>query len=232
MIREMPRVFRFGTFELDVDAYQLRRANKPLKLERLPMELLTELVSRAGTLLGRDEIQRRLWGPDVHVDRDAAINTAVRKLRQALRDDPHAPTLIETVVGKGYRFIAAVEQDEERPGSLAPTCVLRRGSEEFPLREGHNLIGRESRAAVHLDHPSVSRRHALLRIECRKATVEDLASRNGTFLDGHRINGVVELLHGMVVGIGPVTLTFAILSTNASTLPLTDYGSDRRDAEA
>jgi DNA-binding winged helix-turn-helix (wHTH) protein len=234
MIRSvMPRVFRFSAFELDVGAYQLRRAGEPLKLERLPMELLTVLVRQAGSLVDRDEIHRALWGTGVHVDRDAAINTAVRKLRHALGDDPQRPELIETVVGKGYRFIAAVERNEQRPPSLAMLVrVLRRGSQEFPLSEGQNLIGRDSHAAVHLDHPSVSRRHAMVRIEGAKATLEDLASRNGTFLEGRRVTGVVELQHGAVLGVGPLTLTFAKLSAAASTLPLSDHPSDRHDAEA
>src|SRR5579864_6994396 len=72
-------------FELDVRAYQLRRSGRPLKLERIPMELLLLLVERCGELVSRDQIIDRIWGRDVFVDADNSINAAVRKIRQALR---------------------------------------------------------------------------------------------------------------------------------------------------
>jgi TolB-like protein/DNA-binding winged helix-turn-helix (wHTH) protein len=78
-----------------------------LKLEKIPMELLILLVEKQGDLVSRDEIVEKLWGKDVFLEADRGINTAVSKLRQALRDDPESPQYIQTVVGKGYRFIAA-----------------------------------------------------------------------------------------------------------------------------
>src|SRR4051794_26583395 len=101
--------FRFGEFELDVAAYVLRRAGQRIKLEKIPMEVLILLVQKAGVLLNRTEIQAALWGSDVFVDQDAAINTATRKIRRALGDDAEHPRFVETVVGKGYRFIASLE---------------------------------------------------------------------------------------------------------------------------
>lgn len=99
----------FGDFELDVAAYELRRAGRRVRLERQPMDLLIVLVGRRGLLVSRSEIVDALWGKDVFVDVENGVNTAIRKLRQALRDSPEAPTFIETVAGKGYRFIATVE---------------------------------------------------------------------------------------------------------------------------
>ena len=100
---------RFGDFALDVAAYELRRSGRRVRLERQPMDLLILLVGRRGQLVSRTEIADALWGKDVFVDVENGVNTAIRKLRQALRDSPDAPTFIETVPGKGYRFVAAVE---------------------------------------------------------------------------------------------------------------------------
>jgi DNA-binding winged helix-turn-helix (wHTH) protein len=104
-------------FELDVRAYQLRRAGRVLKLEPTPMELLLFLVQHRGELLTRDQIVERIWGKDVFLDTDNSINGAIRKIRQVLRDDPEKPRFVETVSGKGYRFIAAVSElgTQERP---------------------------------------------------------------------------------------------------------------------
>ena len=101
--------FRFGDFVLDVAAYEVRRNGRRVRLERQPMDLLILLVEQRGQLVSRSRIVDALWGKDVFVDVENGVNTAIRKLRQALRDSPDAPTFIETVPGKGYRFIAAVE---------------------------------------------------------------------------------------------------------------------------
>ena len=94
--------------ELDLARYELRRGGRVERLEKLPMELLTLLAERQGQLVTRAEILERLWGRDVFVDADAAINTAVRKVRRALGDDPDTPRFLETVVGKGYRFVGPI----------------------------------------------------------------------------------------------------------------------------
>jgi TolB-like protein/DNA-binding winged helix-turn-helix (wHTH) protein/TolA-binding protein len=100
--------FQFHDFELDTSSYQLRRDGQPLKLEKMPMDLLFLLVQRPGELVSRHDIQQGLWGDAVFVDAEPAINTVIRKVRQALQDDADKPRFIETVVGKGYRFIAPV----------------------------------------------------------------------------------------------------------------------------
>src|SRR5271170_7324264 len=104
-------VLRFGDgLELDRAAYELRRAGRPLKLERIPMEILLLLIDRRGQLVSREEIIEKIWGKDVFLDTDNSINSAIRKIRQVLKDDPENPVFIETVTGKGYRFIAAVTE--------------------------------------------------------------------------------------------------------------------------
>jgi len=106
---------RFEDLELDVSGYQLRRAGEAIKLERIPMELLMCLAANPGRLMLRSELAARIWGEDHHLEDDCAINTAVRKLRTALSDNAEKPRFIETVTGKGYRFVAAIRK-QSRPG--------------------------------------------------------------------------------------------------------------------
>jgi DNA-binding winged helix-turn-helix (wHTH) protein len=111
---------RFGDFVLDVAAYELRRGGRRVRVERQPMDLLILLVRQRGQLVSRSQIVEALWPKDVFVDVENGVNTAMRKLRQALRDAPDAPRFIETVPGKGYRFIAAVETLPQPPGVASP----------------------------------------------------------------------------------------------------------------
>jgi len=116
---------RFGDgFELDPRAYELRRDGRVLKLERIPMELLLLLVEERGQLVSRDRIIEKVWGKDVFLDTDNSINAAVRKIRQVLKDDSERPHFVQTVTGRGYRFIAPVEEAGtpalERPVASAP----------------------------------------------------------------------------------------------------------------
>lgn len=97
---------RFDEFELDPGAFELRRAGRPLRLERIPLQLLTLLVQQRGRVVSREEILEAIWGKDVFVDADNSINTAIRKVRLALKDDPEDPRFVQTVPGKGYRFAA------------------------------------------------------------------------------------------------------------------------------
>lgn len=103
-----PVVLEFDRFELDLDRYELRRAGRKIRLQRVPMDLLILLLERKGGLVTREEIAARVWKGDGHVDTQSSINTAIRKIRQALDDVGDQPRFIETVIGKGYRFIAEV----------------------------------------------------------------------------------------------------------------------------
>jgi TolB-like protein/Flp pilus assembly protein TadD len=102
-------LFRFGDFELDVAAFELRRRGTPIPLERRPMDFLILLVQRRHELVPRRDIVERLWSKDVFVDVETGINTAIRKVRTALSDSTAKPAFIETVSGRGYKFIADVE---------------------------------------------------------------------------------------------------------------------------
>lgn len=100
---------RFGDdFELDPRSQRLCRAGRVLKLERIPTEILLLLIEKNGELVTRDQIIERVWGEGVFLDTDNSINGAIRKIRQVLKDDPESPRFVQTVTGRGYRFIAAV----------------------------------------------------------------------------------------------------------------------------
>lgn len=105
----MNHCLRFADFELNLTACSLRRSSVPVRLEKMPMEVLLLLVQRAGALVSRREIRSALWSDGVNVAFDPAINTVIRKIRQALGDDVENPRFVETVVGRGYRFIAEIE---------------------------------------------------------------------------------------------------------------------------
>jgi DNA-binding winged helix-turn-helix (wHTH) protein len=102
-------IVQLGQFVLDVSRYELTRSGKPVRMERIPMDLLILLVREGGRLVSREEIIERLWGKEVHFDTDNGINTAIRKIRRALGEDPEKPQYIETVLGKGYRFKVPIE---------------------------------------------------------------------------------------------------------------------------
>jgi len=106
---------RFGDFALDIAGYELRRHGRTVKIGRQPMDLLILLVERPRQLVSRGDIVERLWGPEVFVDVETGVNTAISKVRQALRDSPDAPRFIETVPGRGYRFIADIQTISSRP---------------------------------------------------------------------------------------------------------------------
>ena len=112
--------FKFGDFELDSAQFQLRREGRVLKLERIPMELLILLAEKGGSIVTRQEITERPWGKDVFVDTEHGINTAIRKIRQALRDDPERPRFVQTVTGKGYRFVAEKSSTNGSSAIAAP----------------------------------------------------------------------------------------------------------------
>ncbi len=120
-------VVHFGQFTLDIGNYELSRAGKPVRMERIPMDLLILLVREGGRLVRREEIIERLWGKGVFFDTDNGINTAVRKIRRALGENPEKPHYIETVLGKGYRFKAALNgtaESAQRATAVRPAVML------------------------------------------------------------------------------------------------------------
>ncbi len=106
-----PLVIRFDVFAVDLRAGELYKAGRKIKLQVLPFRVLALLLERPGEIVQREELQERLWPADTFVDFDHSLNTAIKKLRQALGDDNKKRRFVETLPKRGYRFIGTVEQD-------------------------------------------------------------------------------------------------------------------------
>lgn len=120
---------RFADFELDFGSFQLFCAGQPVRLEGLPLQLLMFLIENQRQLVTREEIADALWGKDVFVDVEQGINTAIRKIRMALEDDSAQPRYLQTVVGRGYRFVAPINTVENSGVSRHATEALFTGEE-------------------------------------------------------------------------------------------------------
>ena len=120
---------RFDDFQLDYARFQLCRRGIPVRLEGLPLQLLMFLVDNRGQLVTREQISCELWSKDVFVDVEQGINTAIRKIRRVLGDDAGEPQYLQTVVGRGYRFVAPTA--EEDTSSQPPTEPLVISPEEL-----------------------------------------------------------------------------------------------------
>jgi TolB-like protein/DNA-binding winged helix-turn-helix (wHTH) protein/Tfp pilus assembly protein PilF len=113
LARSQDRI-RFGNdVELDAQSYKLSRAGRVLKLERIPLEILLLLIEQRGQIIAREQIVERVWGKGAFLDTDNSINSAIRKIRQVLKDDAEQPRFIQTITGRGYRFIAPVPEVEQ-----------------------------------------------------------------------------------------------------------------------
>lgn len=156
----MISTIQFGEYELDAVRHELRRAGRVVKLQQRPCDLLLLLIEKQGSLVTREEIAQRLWGTDLHVDSELSINTAVRKVRYALKDDADQQRYIQTVVGKGYRFIATAnylsKADSSRdPNFAAPASTALSTSERAaPGREA--VIGETAEGRAHASAPEAA----------------------------------------------------------------------------
>jgi DNA-binding winged helix-turn-helix (wHTH) protein len=119
----------FDDFEVDYGRFQLYRSGRPIRLEGLPLQLLMFMVEKRGQLVTREQISGELWSKDVFVDVEQGINTAIRKIRRALDDDAGEPRYLQTVVGRGYRFVAPGA--EERAGDSQSEPGFSVSAEEF-----------------------------------------------------------------------------------------------------
>ena len=120
------KILRFGMFELDIDAQQLQRDGRVVKLQPQPFRLLCLLATRAGNVVTRDEIRSALWGGDTFVDFDQGVNYAIRQIRDGLGEDADHPVYIQTIPRRGYKFVAPVTEvdDDELPPGSSQTLAL------------------------------------------------------------------------------------------------------------
>jgi DNA-binding winged helix-turn-helix (wHTH) protein len=215
---------RFGDCVFDSDTREVFRAEKPVRVSPKAFALFAALIERRPKAISKDELQRLLW-PDTFVS-EANLPNLVAELREALGDDAHEPRIIRTVPRFGYAFQA--EGRTETPDRQVPlACRLIWGDREIALRTGENLLGRDETCVLWIDDALVSRRHARIAIDPSGATLEDLGSRNGTFLGGARIASATRLADGDLISIGPASMFFRVLHHVGSTAsaPESDGGS-------
>jgi TolB-like protein/DNA-binding winged helix-turn-helix (wHTH) protein/Tfp pilus assembly protein PilF len=144
---------RFGEdFEVDLRAFELRHFGRALKLERIPLQVLLILIEQKGQLVTREEIVEKIWGKDVFLDTDNSINGAVRKIRQVLKDDPQLPRFVQTLPGRGYRFIAPVSGEEITSAAVYPAKSETGSVAAQPICDENHLRANETHVVVAASH--------------------------------------------------------------------------------
>jgi len=199
---------RFGRFSVDAATRQLQRDGREVSLSPKAFRLLVLLVGNRARAVSRQELHQTLW-PSTFV-LDTNIASLIAEIRRALDDDAAKPRFIRTMHRFGYRFVGQVD---EPPA----TAVLTPGAANYwlvwdlrhvPLAEGSNLIGRGADASVWIDATGVSRHHARILIDGTDATLEDLGSKNGTYVAGERVTTARRLTDGDQIRLGSVVVTF------------------------
>ena len=209
----------FADCVLDLDTREVFRGSKPVELSPKAFGLLELLVLRRPKALSKAEIHKALW-PDTFVTETNLANLVV-ELRAALGDDTQAQRIVRTLPRFGYAFSAearAAEDDAEGAVGARQYCLVM-GRREVTLQPGENLIGREHSAVVWVNDESVSRRHARVVVDDAGATLEDLGSKNGTFLRGKALTSPVRLEDGDEFTVGEVAapIRFHCLGESATT---------------
>jgi DNA-binding winged helix-turn-helix (wHTH) protein len=210
--------FRFGDCVLDGETRQLRRGAEVVPLSRKGFQFLELLLEERPRALPKSEIHERLW-PGTFVS-DGTLTSLVAEARLATGDDAQEPRFIRTVHRYGYAFSGAAEEERGpriRRGAPRLAWRLYWGAREIALEEGETVLGRDPAATVLVDHKSVSREHARIRLSAGAATLEDLGSKNGTFLRGSRLTGTAPLSDGDEIRIGSIAMTFRAFPLSAST---------------
>ncbi len=213
----------FADFALDTEQRQLSCDGKPVQLRAKALSLLECLVERRQGAVSKDDLMARLW-PATFVT-DASLTSLVKELRAALGDRAAEPRFVRGVRGYGYAFCADVRTE---PGVPLPRPTSGREfrvawqSREVALAPGENLLGRNHEAMVWVEHASVSRRHAIIRVAGERAAIEDCGSRNGTWICGERIAAPRELKRDDEIWLGKARLVFCVYAADAPTGPMED----------
>jgi DNA-binding winged helix-turn-helix (wHTH) protein len=208
--------FRFGSFSLDSRTRQLVRDGTDVALSPKAFQLLLLLVENRSRAMSRDELQQQLWPSTFVLETNLA--GLVAEVRRALCDSAEHPTFVRTMHRFGYRFIADVDDaDAPAPREPAMKYWLLWETRQVPLAEGNNIVGRGVDAAVWIDAPGVSRHHAQIVVRQGEATLEDLGSKNGTYIAGHRVTTPHRLANGDQIRLGSVVITFRVPEPPGST---------------
>jgi DNA-binding winged helix-turn-helix (wHTH) protein len=202
---------RFGECTFDAERREVRREDRAAHLSPLAFGLLELLVGRRPNAVSKDELLRVLW-PDAFVT-EASLAGLVSEIRREIGEDAREPRYLRTVHGFGYAF------SDGAPSAADEDAVFRLlwGLREIPLADGENLLGRDPAATVAIDDPTVSRHHARIVVHPAGARLEDLGSKNGTWVAGRRIGSPRPLTDGDVIRVGPATMTFRSFSPGGST---------------
>jgi DNA-binding winged helix-turn-helix (wHTH) protein len=203
---------RFGDFVFDEEARELTRGGEAVPLSPKAFELLRHLLRQRPRAVSKVELNALLW-PDTHVT-TASLAGAASDLRAALEDRRRRPKFIRTVHGFGYAFCGQAEPvGGATPAEPAAGCVYRLiwRRREIELTRGENLLGRDRHSVAWFDSPTVSRRHARILVTADRAIIEDLGSRNGTWIGGKRITGPVPLSDLDEVKLGSLVMVFRVL---------------------
>jgi DNA-binding winged helix-turn-helix (wHTH) protein len=208
--------YRFGRFTLDGDTRQLLRGDDEIHLSPKAFELLTLLLVNRPRAVSKAELQEKLW-PSTFVE-ETNLAGLVNEIRRGLGDDATRPSFVRTMYRFGYRFVGDVVEDARprppRASGIRPCLVF--DNRHVLLMEGANVIGREPDSAIHCDASGVSRQHARIVVSQGEVTVEDLGSKNGTYVGGQRVTSA-RLADGDEIRIGTARLTFRVAPPTATT---------------
>jgi DNA-binding winged helix-turn-helix (wHTH) protein len=205
---------RFGDCIFDSDTRELSRAGKPVHLAPKAFRLLELLVENRPRALAKEELLQKLW-PKTYVS-EGTLPGLAAEIRRAIGEGPEG-TVLRTVYGYGYAFSARAEKEKAEPPPAQGRYWLAWNETEIPLTNGENIIGRDPSANVRIDDSTISRRHARLVIADKRASIEDLGSKNGTLLRGRRVNKPVRLSDGDVIAFGSVNLIFRAVLPGTTT---------------
>jgi DNA-binding winged helix-turn-helix (wHTH) protein len=203
----------FDRFIVDSATRQLLRDNCEVHLGPKAFEVLEALIERRPAVVTKADLHDLVWA-DTFVS-DASLNVVVTEVRRALGDAAKDPRFIRTIHGVGYAFCGAAVDTPASP--QAPPAPYSRtwlawNEQTFPLVDGENVIGRDPRCSVWVDASGVSRRHARVSVAADSFTLEDLGSRNGTFLRGGKVTTPQPLQDGDVIRLGDVSIRFRVWS--------------------
>jgi len=206
---------QFGDFSLDRSTRQLLRGGEERHLEPKAFALLDFLLQRRPDAVSKTEIRDRLW-PNTFVS-ESNLTGLVAQLREALGDDPRKPRFVRTVHGFGYAFSGpAVGAAAPSPrAGAAPRVIWEKRI--IPLQAGENVLGRDEQAEVRIDSPGVSRRHARIVVNAGRAVLEDLGSKNGTYVQEERLSGPAVLADGDTFRLGRLLLVYRSAALRGST---------------
>jgi DNA-binding winged helix-turn-helix (wHTH) protein len=200
---------RFGNCVLDRGTRELRKRGRVVDLSPKAYRLLEVLLERRPEAVGKEELQDLLW-PGVFVA-EGNLARLINEVRKASGDDAGKPRFVRTVHGFGYAFSGPAEADtetQERGSTPDVVYKLVWDEREIALKEGENILGRDRDAVAWIDIPSVSRHHARIVISGTRATLEDLGSKNGTYVKGQRVTTPRPLRDGDSLLIGSAEMEF------------------------